>query len=54
VRVLDELGTLPSNMPFVRSWTMGAQRDNLEDGSGQWGDALVCDFDCYEDLDKYN
>jgi hypothetical protein len=52
--ILDELGALPGNLPFVRSWTMGGQRDNLENGSGQWGYALVCDFDHYEDLDKYN
>jgi hypothetical protein len=51
IRILDEL---PEKVPGIRTWTRG-KHQGAPGGSGDlWDYALVCDFDSFEDLQKYS
>jgi hypothetical protein len=51
IRLLDEL---PANVPGIRSWTRGRHQGPPGASGDLWDYALVCDFDSFEDLQKYS
>jgi hypothetical protein len=51
IRILDEL---PDNVPGIRSWTRGRHQGAPGASGDLWDYALVCDFETFEDLERYS
>ena len=51
IRILDEL---PEKVPGIRTWSHGRHQGAPGASGDVWQYGLVCDFDSYEDLQKYS
>jgi hypothetical protein len=51
IRILDEL---PRRLKMIRTWTLGKHQGAPGASGDLWDYGLVCDFDSFEDLQKYS
>jgi hypothetical protein len=51
IRILDEL---PKKLTMIRTWTRGKHQGAPGASGDLWDYGLVCDFDSFEDLQKYS
>ena len=51
IRILNEL---PQKLSMIRTWTVGKHQGPPGASGDLWDYGLVCDFDSFEELQKYS